>query len=172
MSRFDGFYENLVNQGVDPQTAYMQVRLKTANHPWFPSKLALANTGNPALIRYDPGCDAQGRSSPNGVAFGPILNNIPGRSVPYDGLFGPQPGSDRKPASNIIGNCGRLCFWTGVSRDLLMVKIHHTKMFHSRRESVLFLLLLHYVQSLFINIIIISTLLRTSEYSRSMEKPR
>ena len=87
MSRFDGFYENLVNQGVDPQTAYMQVRLKTANHPWFPSKLALANAGNPALIRYDPGHDAQGRSSPNGVAFGPILNNIPGRSVPYDGLF-------------------------------------------------------------------------------------
>ena len=41
MSRFDGIYENLVNQGVDPQTACMQVRLKTANHPWFPSKLAL-----------------------------------------------------------------------------------------------------------------------------------
>ena len=45
MARLDGVYENLVNvKGIDPQTAYMQVRLKTANHPWFPTKLALANT--------------------------------------------------------------------------------------------------------------------------------
>ena len=34
MSRLDGVYEHLVNvKGLDPQMAYMQVRLKTANHP-------------------------------------------------------------------------------------------------------------------------------------------
>ena len=73
MTKMDDYFINLVNQGVDHQTAYQRVRASTGNHPWFPTDLALLTTRSPPLRRVDVGCDARGRSSPHGVAFVPWL---------------------------------------------------------------------------------------------------